>query len=126
VEVTVKRSDKAGKIKGIAFILTMLVIAAIALRDGRSVSSANIVEGTTVANSASIFANVDENTCATCHEKVVREFGRTPHGKAPDKWNIGKSNAGDFPDSASCVACHGNPTEHINSGGDPTKIKNPA
>lgn len=66
-----------------------------------------------------------ENTCAACHEKVVRDFGRTVHGKAPDKWRVGEKNAGDYADSATCIACHGDPTEHIASG-DPARIKNPA
>jgi predicted CXXCH cytochrome family protein len=73
-----------------------------------------------------LFANGQENACAACHEPVVRKFGRTVHGKSPDKWKVGASKAGEFPDTATCAACHGNPTEHINSGGDPTKIKNPA
>ena len=41
-EVIMKRSDKAGKVKGIAFLLAMLVVVAVMLRSERSVSSADI------------------------------------------------------------------------------------
>lgn len=91
------------------------------------VSSAQSLTNTDVINSdgSLIVRQKEENACATCHEEVVRNFARTVHGKAPAKWNVNETK-GDYSSAQTCIACHGDPTEHINSGGDVTKIKNPA
>jgi DmsE family decaheme c-type cytochrome len=55
--------------------------------------------------------------CATCHEEVVKTFGKTAHGKsfASDKAYR----------SASCVSCHAGADEHATSGGEkkPASLK---
>lgn len=46
--------------------------------------------------------------CALCHEDVVGSLSGQPHA-APTGWTA---------DNA-CAACHGDPTEHFEGGGDP-------
>ncbi|MEO8041977.1 MAG: DmsE family decaheme c-type cytochrome [Acidobacteriota bacterium] len=120
-EVKNKRKTKV-LVLAVALVSALLLV----LYSGENIASASIDDSIfAVQAPAGLFQTDDDNACATCHEKVVADFARTPHGKSPDKWKTGAKNAGEFASSATCTACHGNPTEHINSGGDPTKIKNP-
>jgi predicted CXXCH cytochrome family protein len=115
------------KVKSLVLLTTLLSAIGFTVLSERSISSAS-TEAAAVGSSQALtglFVPNEDNACATCHEKVVADFARTPHGKSPDKWRVGATNAGEFASSATCTACHGDPSEHINSGGDPTKIKNP-
>jgi DmsE family decaheme c-type cytochrome len=60
---------------------------------------------------------VGAETCATCHEDVAKGFASNPHSKLAEAH--GKSGV-------TCEACHGPGRAHVESGGDKTKIFNPA
>lgn len=60
---------------------------------------------------------VGQAACAACHTDKVEAFGKTFHGrKALSQSKL--ANA--------CESCHGAGGDHIDGGGDVTKIKNPA
>lgn len=92
------------------------------LISARSLSDTEIIVNNSVPNNQ----KTEDNACATCHEQTVRDFSKTVHGKAPNDWKLTGSPATEYASAQTCIACHGDPTEHINNGGDPTKIKNPA
>lgn len=52
--------------------------------------------------------------CAECHTDIAEVFGNTAHGML----FVGSDN--------DCQSCHGNGTQHIEEGGDPDLIINPA
>ncbi|HWE84096.1 MAG TPA: DmsE family decaheme c-type cytochrome [Terracidiphilus sp.] len=60
---------------------------------------------------------VGSETCATCHEEVVKGFATNPHTKMAQMHG---SNG------VTCENCHGAGKAHVDGGGDVTKIFNPA
>jgi DmsE family decaheme c-type cytochrome len=60
---------------------------------------------------------VGQEVCATCHEEAARNFASNPHSKLA--LEHGKTGA-------TCESCHGAGRAHVESGGDKTKIFNPA
>jgi DmsE family decaheme c-type cytochrome len=60
---------------------------------------------------------VGADVCATCHEDVAKGFANNPHSKLAEEH--GKSGV-------TCEACHGPGRAHVESGGDTTKIFDPA
>ena len=60
---------------------------------------------------------VGSETCATCHEEVAKKFADNPHSKMA---LMHGSNG------ATCENCHGAGKEHVEGGGDKTKIFDPA
>lgn len=60
---------------------------------------------------------VGSDTCATCHEEVVKGFANNPHTKMAQMH--GSSGV-------TCENCHGAGKAHVDGGGDVTKILNPA
>ncbi|MGA7829349.1 MAG: DmsE family decaheme c-type cytochrome [Terracidiphilus sp.] len=60
---------------------------------------------------------VGAETCATCHEEVAKNFASNPHSKMVEMHG---SNG------VTCENCHGAGKAHVESGGDVTKIFNPA
>jgi DmsE family decaheme c-type cytochrome len=60
---------------------------------------------------------VGAETCATCHEEVVKGFATNPHSKLAQEH--GKNGV-------TCEACHGAGKAHVDGGGDVSKIFNPA
>ena len=56
-------------------------------------------------------------SCGDCHEDYVKNFIANPHAR-------GEVKAGTVANSV-CETCHGDATEHIESGGDTTKISVP-
>jgi DmsE family decaheme c-type cytochrome len=60
---------------------------------------------------------VGAETCATCHEEVVKGFANNPHTKMV----MMHGDAG-----VTCENCHGAGRGHVEGGGDVTKIFNPA
>lgn len=67
----------------------------------------------TAEPSASQYVGTD--TCMTCHEDVYKGMQKTPHYKALLDT---KKTAG----SHGCEGCHGPGADHVNGGGDVTKI----
>ena len=59
---------------------------------------------------------VGSETCATCHEEVSKKFADNPHSKMA----MLNGKAG-----ITCENCHGAGKEHVDGGGDTTKIFNP-
>lgn len=57
---------------------------------------------------------VGQETCATCHEDVVKKFGTNPHSR------LALEHAGK---GVTCESCHGPGKAHVEGGGDVTKIR---
>ncbi|HEY7615791.1 MAG TPA: DmsE family decaheme c-type cytochrome [Terriglobales bacterium] len=57
---------------------------------------------------------VGAETCKTCHEEMFKSFETTPHWKT----TLGKRG----PEWQGCEACHGPGKEHVEGGGDKSKI----
>ncbi len=57
---------------------------------------------------------VGQETCATCHEEVVKKFGTNPHSR------LALEHAGK---GVTCESCHGPGQAHVEGGGDVTKIR---
>jgi DmsE family decaheme c-type cytochrome len=60
---------------------------------------------------------VGADTCATCHEEVVKKFADNPHTKMVEMHGS---------TGVTCENCHGAGSEHVAGGGDVTKIFDPA
>lgn len=60
---------------------------------------------------------VGSEACKACHEDAFKKFEATPHWKTMLDTRRG-------PEWQGCEACHGSGEEHINAGGDITKIFN--
>ena len=60
---------------------------------------------------------VGAETCALCHAEVAKKFSSNPHSKLA-LMHDGKG--------ATCESCHGPGKAHVDSGGDITKIRQPA
>ncbi len=67
------------------------------------------------AKDTSQFLGAD--TCKGCHEEVYKKFEVTPHYKTLSDTKRG-------PEFQGCESCHGAGTEHVNAGGDKSKIFN--
>jgi DmsE family decaheme c-type cytochrome len=57
---------------------------------------------------------VGQETCATCHADVAKNFGANPHSRLALE-HQGKG--------VTCESCHGPGKAHVDGGGDVTKIK---
>ncbi len=64
-----------------------------------------------------LFKYVGAEACKTCHEEIYQSFEKTPHWKT-----MGDTRRG--PAWQGCEGCHGPGADHVNSGGDKTKIFN--
>jgi len=60
---------------------------------------------------------IGAEACAGCHEEVAKGFASNPHNKIAEMH--GKAGV-------TCEGCHGPGREHMEGGGDKTKIFNPA
>jgi len=56
---------------------------------------------------------VGSETCETCHEDINKKFAKNPHSRLA-MLHGGKG--------VTCESCHGPGKEHVEAGGDPTKI----
>jgi DmsE family decaheme c-type cytochrome len=62
---------------------------------------------------------VGSETCKGCHEDIAKGFQENPHTKI--SLMHGKADS-----SVTCESCHGSGKAHVEGGGDPSKIFNPA
>lgn len=62
---------------------------------------------------------VGADTCKTCHEEIYNHFETTAHFATTME---GKLEARKGPDWQGCEACHGPGKEHVDGGGDKSKI----
>ncbi len=62
---------------------------------------------------------VGSDTCKTCHEDIYNDWATTPHFVTTME---GKLEANKGPEWHGCEACHGPGKEHVDGGGDKTKI----
>jgi DmsE family decaheme c-type cytochrome len=60
---------------------------------------------------------VGADTCKLCHEDTYNHFAKTAHFLTVTSSKYGEANKG-------CEACHGPGKEHVDGGGDATKIYN--
>lgn len=95
---------------GLRRVVVMLAALVLAVCVARSAWAAE--QKTAQSQSAD---SVGSETCATCHEDAVKNFSGNPHTKLA--LEHGKSGA-------SCESCHGPGREHVEGGGDKTKIFN--
>ena len=58
---------------------------------------------------------VGAETCKTCHEEIYNGWEKSPHWKTTLNKDAGPSKQG-------CESCHGPGAEHVEGGGDKTKI----
>ena len=56
---------------------------------------------------------VGSETCTACHEDISTKFSSNPH------WKLALTHGGN---GVTCEACHGPGKEHVDGGGDVTKI----
>lgn len=94
----------------------LLLLAGVGLL-GVSSWAAPAAKGTADKKAAPQAEYVGAETCAGCHEEVAKGFASNPHTKIL-KQHEGKS--------VTCESCHGPGSEHVNGGGDTSKIFNPA
>ncbi len=62
---------------------------------------------------------VGSETCKTCHEDIYTNFANTPHFATTME---AKLDAHSGPEWHGCEACHGPGKEHVDGGGDKSKI----
>jgi DmsE family decaheme c-type cytochrome len=77
--------------------------------------AAKAVSADTKAAPAATFVGAD--TCASCHDQVVKGFANNPHTKMV----LMHGSSG-----ITCENCHGAGSDHVAGGGDVTKIFDPA
>ena len=95
------------------------VLTAGMLAFGISVAPAKVsatAEASAPAGRSQVSQSGDSQPCLSCHEDIVQSFASNPHSKG----------AGAGSNRNGCDACHGPGKKHLDSGGDETKIFNPA
>src|SRR5579864_1269778 len=98
--------------KGFTFA-AWLTIAAAMLLGGRSIATSEKNAKSKPPEAAADAAQyVGSETCKTCHEIIYKTFETSPHWKTTLKRGA----------SVGCEACHGPGKEHVEGGGDKTKI----
>jgi len=87
--------------------IVMVIACPVLVATDRPPAPANTVSGAV--------EYVGADTCKGCHEEIYGNWARTAHYKT-----LLKKQAG----GQGCEACHGAGSEHVNNGGDKTKIFN--
>ena len=105
-----------GKRPGLRACWMILAVAALSVSAWGAPASA-VNKAAAPAKDATSSNFVGSETCATCHEEVSKGFANNPHTKIAEMH--GKSGV-------TCEGCHGAGKEHVDGGGDVTKIFNPA
>jgi hypothetical protein len=101
------------------FSVLFLFVAAVAPGQARqqpvdkSAQSASAPAAGAPSSEASKYVGAE--TCKTCHEEIYNGWEKTPHWKTTLNKEGGPSKQG-------CEGCHGPGAEHVEGGGDKTKI----
>lgn len=96
---------------GMACLLFLIGFAA--TRPARAAGQGQKQPSTFTKEAANPADYVGQETCATCHEDVVKNFGTNPHSR------LALEHAGK---GVTCESCHGPGKAHVDGGGDVTKI----
>src|ERR1017187_9744406 len=84
---------------------------------GKDTQSASPPAAGAPSSSSDASKYVGAETCKSCHEDVYNAWEKTPH------W---KTTLNKEPSHQGCEGCHGPGAEHVEGGGDTSKIFNPA
>ncbi len=110
-------SAAPGKMPGLRVCLMLLLSAGILCATAMAAPPSGARPASAQAKDAVSSGYVGSETCATCHEKVVKGFDGNPHNKIA--MMHGKAGV-------TCEGCHGAGKAHVDGGGDASKIFNPA
>jgi DmsE family decaheme c-type cytochrome len=106
-----------GKRVGLRVSLMLLLGAGLLCATALAAPPAGAKSQNAAAAPASHADFVGADTCASCHEEVVKKFADNPHTKMV----LMHGSTG-----ITCENCHGPGSEHVAGGGDVTKIFDPA
>jgi DmsE family decaheme c-type cytochrome len=106
-----------GKSPGLRACMLLLAAGVFCVATLGAATPKNGTEAKPAAAQANPGDFVGAEVCATCHEEQSKKFGDNPHSKLA--LEHGKTGV-------TCESCHGAGKAHVDSGGDVTKIFNPA
>lgn len=106
----------ASKIKNLLLIVVTLGFAAWTIAGAYSTAEGgNVVLESNIAEGANPDDYVGSETCKACHEDQFKNFSGTKHAKLKEVASWRDKAKG-------CESCHGPGKEHVENGGDKTKI----
>lgn len=108
-----------GKLSGLRVFLIFLLSAGILWATALGAAQAPAAKASNAPSNGAAHADfVGTDTCATCHAEVSKKFASNPHSKMA-------LMPGNHP-GVTCENCHGAGSQHVDGGGDVTKIFDPA
>ena len=90
-------------------VILLLLVSVLTISSG----SLHAQQQAVATSTENKYAGAEE--CKTCHEEIYQRFDKSPHWKTLLNERVGPTKQG-------CEACHGPGREHIDAGGDKTKI----
>ena len=90
-------------------VILLLLVSVLTISSG----SLHAQQQAVATSTGNKYAGAEE--CKTCHEEIYQSFDKSPHWKTLLNERGGPAKQG-------CEACHGPGREHIDGGGDKTKI----
>jgi DmsE family decaheme c-type cytochrome len=99
----------------IPFIFLLIVLATGQTKPQADKSGQSAARPGANAPSSGVSKYVGAETCKTCHEEIYNGWEKSPHWKTTLNKDAAPSHQG-------CEACHGPGAEHVEGGGDKSKI----